>query len=71
LAATLAADPSKPRLVLALEYRGHGQSEYDRNPNNYTLSVALSDLSAVLIALEIAPAIFMIRVMRRFWASPS
>jgi hypothetical protein len=35
-----------------------GQSEYDRNPDNYTLSVALSDLSAVLIALEIAPAIF-------------
>jgi len=59
LADALAADPAKPRLVLALEYRGHGQSEYDRNPDNYTLPVALADLSAVLIALEIAPAIFL------------
>ena len=58
LAAAMAADPAKPRLVLALDYRGHGQSEYDRNPDNYTLPVALADLSAVLIALEIAPAIF-------------
>jgi pimeloyl-ACP methyl ester carboxylesterase len=59
LAAALAADPAKPRLVLALDYRGHGQSDYDRNPDNYTLPVALADLSAVLIALEIAPAIFL------------
>jgi pimeloyl-ACP methyl ester carboxylesterase len=56
LAAALAADPAK--LVLALDYRGHGQSEYDRSPDNYALPVALADLSAVLIALEIAPAIF-------------
>ena len=59
LAAALTADPAKPRLVLALDYRGHGQSEYDRNADNYTLPVALADLSAVLIALEIAPAIFL------------
>jgi pimeloyl-ACP methyl ester carboxylesterase len=59
VAGALAADPAQPRLVLALDYRGHGRSEYDRNPDNYTLSVALSDLLAVLIALEIAPAIFL------------
>jgi pimeloyl-ACP methyl ester carboxylesterase len=47
--------PAKPRLVLAIDYRGHGQSEYDRNPDNYTLPVALADLSAILTALEIAP----------------
>jgi pimeloyl-ACP methyl ester carboxylesterase len=58
LAAVLAADPVNPRLVLALDYRGHGQSEYDINPDNYTLPVALSDLSVVLIELDIAPAIF-------------
>jgi pimeloyl-ACP methyl ester carboxylesterase len=58
LAAAMAADPVKPRLVLALDYRGHGQSEYDRNPDNYTLPVALADLFAVLIALEMAPALF-------------
>jgi pimeloyl-ACP methyl ester carboxylesterase len=43
LAAALATDPAKPRLVLALDYRGHGQSEYDRNPENNTLPVALAD----------------------------
>jgi len=59
LAEALAADPAKPRFVLALDYRGHGQSEYDRNPDNYTLLVTLADLSAVLIALEIVPAIFL------------
>jgi pimeloyl-ACP methyl ester carboxylesterase len=56
LAAAMAADPAK--LVLALDYRGHGQSEYDRNPDNYTLPVLLADLSTVLIALETVPAIF-------------
>ena len=58
LATALAADPAKPRLVLALDYRGHGQSQYDRNPKNYTIRVALADLSAVLAALEITSAIF-------------
>src|SRR6266705_5607427 len=46
-------------MELAHHYRGHGRSEYDRNPDNYTLPVALADLSAVVIALEIAPAIFL------------
>jgi pimeloyl-ACP methyl ester carboxylesterase len=59
LAAAMAGDPAKPRLVLVLDYRGHGQSEYDRNPDNYTLPVALADLSAVLSALETAPALFL------------
>ena len=58
LATALAADPANPRLVLALDYRGHGQSQYDRNASNYTIRVALADLSAVLAALEITPAIF-------------
>src|SRR5258707_1837733 len=58
LATALAADPANPRLVLALDYRGHGQSRYDRHSNNYTIRVALADLSAVLAALEITSAIF-------------
>jgi pimeloyl-ACP methyl ester carboxylesterase len=58
LATALAADPANPRLVLALDYRGHGQSQYDRHSNNYTIRVALADLSAVLAALEITSAIF-------------
>jgi pimeloyl-ACP methyl ester carboxylesterase len=59
LADALAADPAQPRLVLAVDYRGHGRAEYDRNSDNYTLPVALADLSAVLTALEVAPAIFL------------
>jgi pimeloyl-ACP methyl ester carboxylesterase len=58
LATALAADPDNPRLVLALDYRGHGQSQYDRHSNNYTIRVALADLSAALAALEITSAIF-------------
>src|SRR5258706_1399240 len=58
LATALAADPANPRLVLALDYRGHGQSQYDRNPRNYAIRVALADLSAVLAAFEITSAIF-------------
>ena len=58
LATALAADPDNPRLVLALDYRGHGQSQYDRNPKNYAIQVALADLSAVLAAFEITSAIF-------------
>src|SRR5258708_24603 len=58
LAMALAADPAKPRLVLALDYRSHGQSQYDRNPKNYAIRVAFADLSAVLAAFEIPSAIF-------------
>jgi pimeloyl-ACP methyl ester carboxylesterase len=57
LATALAADPANPRLVLALDYRGHGQSQYDRNPNNYTIGVGLADLSTVLAAFEITSVI--------------
>jgi pimeloyl-ACP methyl ester carboxylesterase len=58
LATALAADPANPRLVLALDYRGHGRSQYDRNPKNYAIRVALADLSAVLAAFKITSAIF-------------
>jgi pimeloyl-ACP methyl ester carboxylesterase len=58
LATALAADPANPRLVLALDYRGHGQSQYDRNPKNYAIPVSLADLSTVLAAFEITSAIF-------------
>jgi len=58
LAAALAADPAAPRPVLAVDYRGHGRSQYDRHSGNYRLSVFLADVVAVLTALEIAPAVF-------------
>ena len=59
LAAALSANSAEPRRVFALDYRGHGRSEYDRNPDNYTLPVDLADLAAVLTALELAPAILL------------
>ena len=58
LATALAADPAGPRRVLALDYRGHGRSEYDRNPNNYALSAEIADVTAVLTALDAVPAVF-------------
>jgi pimeloyl-ACP methyl ester carboxylesterase len=56
LAPALAA--AGPRRVIALDARGRGQSEYDRNPDNYNLLVELGDLIAVLTALSIGPAVF-------------
>jgi len=57
LAAALAGDPERPRYVLAMDYRGRGQSEYDRRPANYSFTVELADMLAVLSALEVPPAV--------------
>jgi pimeloyl-ACP methyl ester carboxylesterase len=58
LAARIASDPERPRRVLALDARGRGRSEYDRNPANYSLPVELGDVIAMLTALGIARAMF-------------
>jgi pimeloyl-ACP methyl ester carboxylesterase len=58
LATALAGNSDRARPVLAVDYRGRGQSEYDANPANYTVSTEVADLIAVLTALEIAPAVF-------------
>ena len=47
-----------PRRVLAVDLRGRGQSEYDRNPDNYNLLVELGDVAAILTALAAGPAVF-------------
>ena len=44
--------------MLAVDYRGRGQSEYDPNPGNYNIATEVADLLAVLTALEIEPAVF-------------
>jgi pimeloyl-ACP methyl ester carboxylesterase len=46
------------RRVIALDYRGRGLSQYDRNPANYALPVELADVLAVVTALDVTPAIF-------------
>ena len=58
LASALANDAERPRYVLAIDSRGRGQSEYDRDAGNYTVAVELADVLAVLTALEIEPAVF-------------
>ena len=58
LASALAHDGPHPRRVIALDYRGRGRSDYDRNPDNYSLPVELADVVAVITALEAMPAIF-------------
>jgi pimeloyl-ACP methyl ester carboxylesterase len=55
LAAELAG---QDRPVIAVDYRGRGRSEYDRDPDNYNLAVDLADLLAVLTALDIGRAVF-------------
>jgi pimeloyl-ACP methyl ester carboxylesterase len=47
-----------PRPVFAMDYRGRGRSDYDRDPANYNLGIELNDLLAVLTALGIGPAVF-------------
>ena len=57
LASALADDAEHPRYVLALDYRGRGLSDYDSNPDNYSLPVELADVLSVLTALEIGRAV--------------
>src|SRR6476469_6449929 len=56
LATLLVSHTRTPRRVLALDSRGRGLSDYDRDPQNYSLAVELADLRAVLTALDVAPA---------------
>ena len=54
----LATALSTDRRVIALDYRGRGQSGYDSNPANYSFQTELADVMAVLTALDCLPAIF-------------
>ena len=58
LAVALANDPQAPRQVVALDSRGRGGSDYDRDPSRYNVVVELADLLTVLTALGIARAVF-------------
>ena len=58
LATALSLDGPHSRRVIALDYRGRGRSQYDRDPSNYSLPVELADVLAVITALETIPAIF-------------
>jgi len=58
LASALSSDPERPRRMIALDARGRGRSDYDRDPANYNLQVELADVLAVLTALAIVRAVF-------------
>jgi pimeloyl-ACP methyl ester carboxylesterase len=47
------------RRVVAVDYRGRGLSDYDRDPANYNAQVELTDVLTVLEALRALPAIFL------------
>jgi pimeloyl-ACP methyl ester carboxylesterase len=57
LAAALTASGAARR-VIALDYRGRGLSDYDRDPANYNFHVELADVQAMLAALDALPAVF-------------
>jgi pimeloyl-ACP methyl ester carboxylesterase len=57
LASALVRDPTRSRRVIAIDSRGRGQSDYDRDPENYKLNVELGDVVTVLTALSIGPAV--------------
>ena len=57
LALALARHPQHPRHVLALDSRGRGRSDRDRDPANYTPLVELGDVLAVMTALDVGRAI--------------
>jgi pimeloyl-ACP methyl ester carboxylesterase len=58
LALALSGDAGTPRRVLALDYRGRGLSDYDRNWRNYDIRVELDDVMQMLVAAGIEEAVF-------------
>ncbi|QRM27993.1 alpha/beta fold hydrolase [Microvirga sp. VF16] len=58
LAEALSRDPSHPRRVLSLDYRGRGRSEWDEDWRNYDLKIELDDTLRMLAAAGIERAIF-------------
>ena len=57
LARALSGDPKEPRAVFALDYRGRGRSDYDRDISHYSFQTELADVLAVLAALDCMPAV--------------
>ncbi|MGB7689371.1 MAG: alpha/beta hydrolase [Pseudolabrys sp.] len=58
LASVLVHNGTHPRRVIALDCRGRGLSDYDRDPANYSFPIELADVLAVATALDALPAIF-------------
>jgi len=58
LALAFSTHRSRPRMVLAMDYRGRGQSDRDPDWRNYDIRVELQDVQDVLTATGIHEALF-------------
>ncbi len=58
LAQALAGHKTRPRRVLALDYRGRGLSDHDPDWTHYNVGIEVGDVMAVLAALGVAEAVF-------------
>ncbi|MCA3563303.1 MAG: alpha/beta hydrolase [Methylocystis sp.] len=58
IATALSTHRSRPRMVLAMDYRGRGRSEYDSDPGKYDIRVELQDVQDVMTACGIHQAVF-------------
>ena len=57
LAVALSGDAGHARRVIALDYRGRGLSDYDRDAANYALHIEIADVLAAATALDALPAV--------------
>ncbi len=57
IARALALDPSAPRRVVSIDYRGRGLSDYDPDPAKYTVPIEMGDVLAIAASLGISRAI--------------
>lgn len=58
LAEVLSRDETRPRRVLALDYRGRGRSEWDKDWRNYDVRIELNDTLQILTAVGVEKAVF-------------
>ncbi|MGY6569726.1 MAG: alpha/beta fold hydrolase [Salinarimonas sp.] len=56
--ALVLSGPEKPRRVLALDYRGRGLSQHDRDWRNYDVTVEMDDCLAAMTTMGVHQAIF-------------
>jgi pimeloyl-ACP methyl ester carboxylesterase len=57
LALALSKDAKRARRVLALDYRGRGRSDYDRDWRNYDLKIELDDVLQILTVAGVSEAV--------------
>ncbi|MEQ8479371.1 MAG: alpha/beta hydrolase [Hoeflea sp.] len=58
LAMLISRDPKAPRRVVSFDYRGRGQSAWDKDPARYTITTEAEDILNGMAALGLEHAIF-------------